>query len=134
VRLVNRYTNMSWKVERTDSFKKWWKKEKVDDGNYKWHKQALEQFENILLPHGKQSRIFQNDSFECWVTRLPDKVRKQGKRGGFRVILVLDLEENILLLQGIFRRSNLSYKNSGQGKRDTAFENLIKAVAAEFIT
>ncbi|MDO8552092.1 MAG: hypothetical protein Q7S01_01020 [bacterium] len=123
---------MAWRVERTASFDKWWKKESVDEGNYQYHERALEEFQNIPLPHNVQTCFFRNSSFECWVTRLPDKVRKRGKSGGFRVILVLDLEEKTLLLQGIFRRDHLSYQGSG-GKHDDAYNYLIKALAQEFV-
>lgn len=123
---------MAWRVERTASFDKWWKKENVDEGNYQYHERALEEFQNIPLPHNVQTCIFRNTSFECWATRLPDKVRKRGKSGGFRVILVLDLEEKTLLLQGIFRRDHLSYQGSG-GKHDGAYNDLIKSLAQEFV-
>jgi mRNA-degrading endonuclease RelE of RelBE toxin-antitoxin system len=124
---------MAWKVERTESFDKWWKKEVVGDGNYKYHKQALADFQNTALPHHEvQVRIFQNASYECWVTRLPDKMRKKGKSGGFRVVLVLDLEEKVLYLQGIFRRGHLSYKGNG-GKHDEAYAELLKNLAREFV-
>lgn len=123
---------MSWQVQRTDSFDKWWKKEKVEDSNYKYHLQSLEVFQNISLPHNLQSCIFKNTSFECWVTRLPDKARQRGKSGGFRVVLILDLEEKCMFLQGIFRRDHLGYKGSG-GKRDDAYDDLIKTLAQEFV-
>ncbi len=123
---------MAWRVERTESFDKWWKKEKVDEGNYRYHQSALSEFQNIPLPHQVQACIFKNTSFECWVTRLPDKRRNKGKSGGFRVLLVLDLEEKILWLQGIFRRDHLSYKGSG-GKHNDAYEDLVKALAQEFV-
>lgn len=123
---------MGWKVERTENFDKWWKKESVDDGNYKYYEKALEDFKNIPLPHNIQVCHFRNSSFECWVTRLPDKIRKQGKSGGFRTVFILDLEEKVLLLQGIFRRTNLSYKGQ-DGKHDTAYNELIKNLAAEFV-
>lgn len=123
---------MSWRVERSDSFDKWWKKEDVADGNFPYHRRALEEFQNISLPHSVQTCIFKNTSFECWETRLPDKIRQQGKRGGFRVVLVPDLEEKILLLQGIFRRAHLSWKGSN-GKYDEAHTDLIKALAQEFV-
>ena|SRR3989344_8392676 len=123
---------MAWKVKRTESFDKWWKKENVDDGNYKFHEKALEEFKNVPLPHNRQTRIFKNTSYECWITRLPDKVRKQGKSGGFRVAFILDLEDNELLLQGVFRRDHLKYQGTN-GKHDEAFENLIKDLAREFV-
>jgi hypothetical protein len=123
---------MAWQVERTESFDKWWKKEKIDDNNFRFHKTALEEFKNITLPHNVQSCIFRNTSFECWVTRLPDKLRQQGKSHGFRVVFILDLEEKRLLLQGIFRRSNLGYKGSG-GKYDESYDNLVKILAQQFV-
>ena len=123
---------MSWQVQRTESFDKWWKKEKIEDSNFKYHKQALELFQNVLLPHNVQVRIFQNTSFECWITRLPDKARQTGKSGGFRVVLILDLEEKTLFLQGIFRRNHLGYKGSS-GKYDDAYDDLIKKLAQEFV-
>ena len=123
---------MAWQVERTDSFDKWWKKEGVHDGNYRYHASALEDFQNIPLPHEVQSCIFRNASFECWVTRLPDKIRQQGKSHGFRVVFVLDLEEKRLLLQGIFRRANLGFAGSG-GKYDDAYDALVKELAKRFV-
>ncbi len=120
---------MAWHVQRTESFDKWWKKEKVEDKNYEYHDQALREFQNILLPHAVQSCIFKNTSFECWVTRLPDKVRQQGKSGGFRVVLILDLEEKVILLQGIFRRNHLG----NDGKYDNQYAELIRALAQEFV-
>lgn len=123
---------MAWKITRTESFDKWWKKENVDESNFKFHKKALEDFRNIPLPHNVQTNIFKNSSFECWVTRLPDKARKRGKSGGFRVVLVLDLEDDEMLLQGIFRRDNLSFKGQG-GKYDDAYEELVKNLAQEFV-
>jgi mRNA-degrading endonuclease RelE of RelBE toxin-antitoxin system len=123
---------MAWQVERTESFNKWWKKEGVHEGNYPYHKRALEDFQNISLPHEVQSRIFCNASFECWVTRLPDKLRQQGKSHGFRVIFILDLEEKRLLLQGIFRRAHLSFAGSN-GKYDDACDNLVKELAKQFV-
>lgn len=123
---------MSWRVERTESFDKWWKKEKVDVGNYKFHEKALEEFQAVTLPHNRQTRIFSNSSYECWVTRLPDKVRHQGKSGGFRLVLVLDLEEKILLLQGIFRRSHLPHEGSG-GKHEDAYQTLLQDLAQRFV-
>lgn len=123
---------MAWVIQRTDSFDKWWKKENVDNGNYKYHEKALEEFRNIPLPHDVQSCIFKNSSFECWITRLPDKIRKQGKRGGFRLVFVIDLEESTVLLQGIFRRSNLGFKGSS-GKYDGVYDELLRDLAAQFI-
>ncbi len=123
---------MTWKVQRTDSFDKWWKKEGVEDSNYKYHEKALEEFRNVLLPHNIQVRIFQNTSYECWVSRLPDKARKTGKSGGFRVVFILDIEDNLLVLQGIFRRDHLCYQGQG-GKHDEAYEQLIKDLAKEFV-
>ncbi len=123
---------MAWRVERTESFDRWWKKEKVEEANYKYHKQALEDFQPISLPHNVQSCIFKNTSFECWVTRLPDKMRQQGKSGGFRVVLVLDLEEKVLWLQGIFRRGHLSWQGSS-GKHDDAYDALVKDLAQQFV-
>ena len=123
---------MTWLIERTDSFDKWWKKEDVNDGNYVYHNNALEDFQNIPLPHEVQSCLFRNTSFECWVTRLPDKMRRQGKSHGFRVVFIIDLEEKKILLQGIFRRTNLCFKGSN-GKYDDAYDSLIKALAQEFV-
>ncbi len=123
---------MSWKIQKTDSFDKWWKKEDIEDSNYKYHERALMDFRNVSLPHNLQSCLFKNTSFECWVTRLPDKARKRGKSGGFRVIFIIDIEEETILLQGIFRRDNLSYKGGG-GKYDEAFELLIKELAQKFV-
>ncbi len=123
---------MTWRVERSESFSKWWAKEDVHDGNYPYHSRALEEFQNISLPHSVQVCLFRNSSFECWETRLPDKMRQQGKSGGFRVVLVLDLEEKMLMLQGIFRRAHLGWKGSS-GKHDEAHASLIKALAQEFI-
>ena len=123
---------MSWKIQRTESFDKWWNKENISDSNYKYHEKALQDFRNIPLPHNVQVGIFSNSSFECWVSRLPDKARKQGKSGGLRVVLILDLEENTLLLQGIFRRDNLSYQGQS-GKYDQAYEQLLKDLAQQFV-
>lgn len=124
---------MAWLVQRTASFDKWWNKEDVDSGNYKYHEAALKEFKNICMPHGSgQSRIFVNSSYECWVVRLPDKMRNQGKRGSFRVVIILDLEEGILLLQGMFRRKNL--QDEGRpGKYDNQYEDLLKDLAQQFI-
>jgi len=122
---------MSWKIQRTESFDKWWNKEKISDSNYKYHEKALQDFRNIPLPHNVQVGIFSNPSFECWVARLPDKARKQGKSGGLRVVFILDLEDNILLLQGIFRRDNLGYHGQS-GKYDQAYEQLLKDLAQQF--
>lgn len=121
-----------WRVQRTENFDKWWLKEKVEGGNWRYHEAALQEFQNVSLPHNVQSCLFRNASFQCWVTRLPDKVRKQGKSHGFRVVLVLDLEEKILLLQGIFRRSNLDYQGSN-GKHQSACDSLVKALAQKFV-
>lgn len=123
---------MTWKVQKTESFDKWWKKEKVDNGNYKYHEKALQDFRNVSLPHNVQTKIFENSSFECWATRLPDKARKQGKSGGFRVVFILDIEDGILLLQGIFRRGNLKWHGQG-GKHDYAYEQLLKDLAQKFV-
>ena len=123
---------MSWVVQRTESFDKWWKKEGVEEGNYKYHAEALAEFQNVTLPHTIQSCLFRNKSFEGWIARLPDKMRRKGKSGGFRVVLSLDLEEKVLLLQGIFRRDHLSFRGSG-GKYDEAQQQLIKALAQEFV-
>lgn len=123
---------MAWKIQRTESFDKWWKKESVENGNYKFHEKALQEFRNIPLPHNVQTNIFKNGSFECWVTRLPDKARQQGKSGGFRVVLVIDLEEGAILLQGIFRRDHLGWRGSG-GKYDHQYEQLIKELAQQFV-
>jgi hypothetical protein len=79
-----------------------------------------------------QTCIFKNTSFECWVLRLPDKARKKGKSGGFRTVFVLDLEDEPLLLQGIFRREHLSFQGQG-GKHDDAYDQLIKDLTQEFI-
>jgi hypothetical protein len=123
---------MVWEIRRTESFDKWWKKENVDDSNFKFHEKALRDFRNISLPHNVQANIFRNSSFECWVTRLPDKARKQGKSGGFRVVLILDLEDDVMLLQGIFRRDNLGFQGQG-GKHDGVYEELLKSLAQEFV-
>jgi len=123
---------MTWKIQRTESFDKWWKKEKVSDSNYHYYEKALQDFRNISLPHNVQVSIFRNSSFECWVTRLPDKARKQGKSGGLRVVFILDLEENVLLLQGIFRRDNLGYQGQS-GKYDQIYEQLLKDLARQFV-
>jgi len=121
-----------WRVQKTENFGKWWRKERVDDGNWRYHEAALREFQNVSLPHNVQSCLFRNASFQCWVTRLPDKMRRQGKSHGFRVVLVLDLEEKILLLQGIFRRSNLDFQGQS-GRHQDAYDALVKAVAQEFI-
>ncbi len=123
---------MSWQIQKTESFDKWWKKEDVHDGNYIYHKKALEEFRNVPLPHNVQSCLFKNSSFECWITRLPDKMRQQGKSGGFRVVFILDLEDSVLLLQGIFRRNNLGFQGQS-GKHDNKYEELVKDLAQEFI-
>ena len=123
---------MVWRVQRTESFDKWWRKEKGEDGNGRYHEAALQEFQNIPLPHNVQSCVFRNAAFECWVTRLPDKMRKQGKSHGFRVLLILDLEEKILLLQGVFRRSNLDFQGQS-GKHQDAYYDLVKALAREFV-
>jgi len=122
---------MVWQIERTESFDKWWKKENIEESNYEAYKNALQEFKNVTLPHNRQSCLFRNERYECWITRLPDKARRQGKSGGFRVILILDLEENILKLQGIFRRNNLGYKNMS-GKYDDALRELIDKLCKEF--
>ena len=126
------FYTMAWEVQKTESFNKWWKKEKVDDSNYPYHEKALQDFRNISLPHDVQTSIFRNSSFECWVTRLPDKARKQGKSGGFRIAFILDLEDDILLLQGIFRRGNLKWKGKN-GKHDDVYEQLLKDLAQQFV-
>ena len=123
---------MVWKVQRTESFDKWWKKEKVEESNYKYHKKALQEFRNIPLPHNVQISIFKNSSFECWIARLPDKARRQGKSRGFRVVFILDIEDDILLLQGIFRRGNLEWTGQG-GKYDEVYEQLLKNLAQQFV-
>lgn len=123
---------MTWKIERTESFDKWWKKEKVSESNYKYHEKALQDFRNIPLPHNVQTSIFKNSSFECWISRLPDKARKQGKRSGFRVMFILDLEDEVLLLQGIFRRDNLDYEGQS-GKYQDSYEQLLKELAHQFV-
>ena len=123
---------MSWEIQRTESFDKWWKKEKIEDSNFVYHEKALQEFRNINLPHNVQTSIFKNTRFECWVARLPDKARKSGKSGGFRVVFVIDLEDDILMLQGIFRRCNLSYNSKG-AKHDDAYEILVRSLAQEFV-
>lgn len=123
---------MTWQIQRTESFNKWWEKEDVHDGNYKYHEAALQDFRNIPLPHNIQISHFRNVSFECWASRLPDKMRKQGKSGGFRVIFILDLEEKVLILQGIFRRRHLSFKNE-TGKHQNAYEELVRELERRFI-
>ena len=123
---------MAWTVVRSDSFDKWWKKEDVHDSNYKYFEAALKEFQNVPLPHNIQARIFENSSYECWVTRQPDKARRTGKSGGFRIVLVLDLEERRLILQGIFRRQNLSDNGNG-GRHDDAYGTLVANLATEFI-
>lgn len=122
---------MSWRVERSESFDKWWKKESVSDSNYESYKIALTEFQNIPLPHNVQTRIFGNPSYECWVTRQPDKNRKTGKSHGFRVVMVLDLEEKILWLQGIFRRDHLDFEGSS-GKHEAAYQTLLADLFSEF--
>lgn len=123
---------MPWKIQRTESFDKWWKREKVNDSNYSYYEKALQDFRNISLPHNVQTGIFKNSSFECWVARLPDKARKQGKSGGLRIVFILDLEDNVMLLQGIFRRENLSFQGQG-GKHDQVYEQLLKDLAQQFV-
>lgn len=123
---------MLWKIQRTESFDKWWNKEKVNESNFIYYEKALEDFKNIPLPHNVQVSIFKNSSFECWVARLPDKARKQGKSGGLRVVFILDLEDNVLLLQGIFRRDNLGFQGQG-GKYDQAYGQLLKDLAQQFV-
>lgn len=122
---------MSWKVCRTESFDKWWKKEDIHNSNYKYHQKALEEFRNVPLP-SNQNNLFKNSSFECWVTRLPDKVRKQGKSGGFRVVFILDIEDQVLWLQGIFRRDHLNYQGQS-GKYHDSYEQLVKELAQNFV-
>jgi hypothetical protein len=124
---------MVWEVERTKSFDKWWKKEKVDDQNFNFHKSALQDFETVNVPHNVSTMIFRNSTYECWITRLPDKVKKQGKRSAFRVVLVLDIEEQKLLLQGIFRRDNLNFKRSS-GKFQKQYNELVSELAVSFIS
>ena len=123
---------MSWTVTRTASFDKWWKKEKVSEENFEYFQPALADFRNITLPHNVQTRIFENARYECWVTRLPDKIRRQGKSGGFRVVFILDKEEGTLLLQGIFRRDHLSW-HAAAGKHNDAYEELLRSLAQDFI-
>lgn len=123
---------MSWQIQRTESFNKWWKKEDIEESNFKYHEQALVDFKNITLPHNVQACIFKNTSFECWVTRLPDKARRCGKSGGFRVVFVIDIEEDIILLQGIFRRDHLGFMGQS-GKYDDAYDQLIKDLAQKFV-
>ena len=122
---------MAWKIQRTESFDKWKKKKKVSDNNYKYHEKALQDFRNITLPHNIQTCIFRNSSFECWISRLPDKARQQGKSGGLRVVFILDLEDDVMLPQGIFRRENLDYRGSS-GRHNNAYEQLLEDLAQKF--
>lgn len=122
---------MIWKVRKTPAFDNWWKKEKVDDGNFKHHAQALAVFENVPVPNDKRSLIFQTPRFQCWVTRLPDKVRRQGSSEGFRVVLILDIEDKTLLLMGIFRRKNLDFRQS-TGKYQNQYDDLIADLKNQF--
>lgn len=123
---------MSWQIQRTESFDRWWEKENIHNSNYQYHEAALQEFKNVPLPHNIQNCHFRNSSFECWSARLPDKIRKQGKSGGFRIIFIIDIEEGIIYLQGIFRRGNLGFKDQG-GKYDTAHGDLIKDLARQFV-
>ena len=123
---------MTWQIQRTENFEKWCKKEDVHKGNNKYHDKALQDFKNIPLPHNVQTSHFKNDHYECWASRLPDKMRSQGKSGGFRVVFILDLEERILMLQGIFRRPHLDFQGQS-GKYQNAYEELVKDLAQRFI-
>ncbi len=123
---------MTWQIEKSDTFNKWWKKESVDENNYAGHERSLQEFQNIPLPHNVQSCIFKNKSFQCWVTRLPDRARKQGKSGGFRVVVVLDLEDKVLHLQGIFRRDHLKFEGCG-GKYQSQYDELLGELAKAFV-
>ena len=123
---------MIWQIQKTESFDKWWKKERVNDNNYKYYETALQDFRNIPLPHNRQVCHFKNGSFECWVSRLPDKSRRQGKSGGFRVLFILDLEEKVLILQGIFRRNHLDFRGQS-GKYHSSYEGLVQELAKRFI-
>ena len=123
---------MAWQIQKTESFDKWWKKENVENSNYKYHEQALRDFKNVPLHHNRQACLFKNSSFECWVTRLPDKARKQGKSSGFRTVFIVDIEEEVILLQGIFRRNSLNFKGEG-GKHDEPYKQLIKDLAQQFV-
>jgi hypothetical protein len=121
----------AWLVKRSASFDHWSRREHVHHANAEYQAEVLARFRNVSLPHNLQSPVFKNLRFECWVTRLPDKQRNEGKSGGFRVVLVLDLEKRILWLKGIFRRSHLGFRRS-PGKYDRAYEELIKTLAREF--
>ena len=48
------------------------------------------------------------------------------------MIFILDLEENVLLLQGIFRRDNLGFQGQS-GKYDQAYEQLLEDLARQFV-
>jgi len=67
-----------------------------------------------------------------WQIQRTESFDKWWKKGGFRLVIILDLEEGAILLQGIFRRNNLGYKGQA-GKYDEAYENLVKDLAGQFI-
>ncbi len=123
---------MQWEVVVTEGYEKWRKKENVTDVVFGYHKQALHDFCNVNLHHNVQSCHFKTDRYQCWESRLPDKERNKGKSGGFRVVFILDLEDKVLLLQGIFRREHLDWKGSS-GKYTNQHLSLLDDLKREFI-
>jgi mRNA-degrading endonuclease RelE of RelBE toxin-antitoxin system len=124
---------MEWTIIETEGFKKWCKKNGVDEETISFFKRPLQQFDKGVRIHEKQTRLVSDDVYEIWYVRMPDKKFEAGKKSGFRIVFVLDIEEKILILEGIFRRKFLNYKTE-TGKFQSNFETLIDDLAFQYIT
>lgn len=81
--------------------------------------------ENDLLKSTPSNKLLcHKDGKYIFVVRIPNPVRKQGKSGGFRLIMLYDTKKNISKIGKIFRRTDLDYKGSG-GKRQAEYDGYI---------
>jgi hypothetical protein len=82
----------------------------------------------------RQKKVFwtTNNRFEIWVVRLPNPEANKGKRGGFRLVLFLDLNERTINLEYIEERDEMGFKDEGVKKKNkySAFIEDLK----EFLT
>ena len=71
---------------------------------------------NKLLYHEGGKYVF--------VVKIPNPARKQGKSGGFRLIMLYNTKENIAKIGKIFRRTDLNYKGSS-GKYQKEYDRYL---------
>ena len=124
---------MSWtpqKIEKGADFKKTLKSIKLRENEKKLLVESvcfwLRSKNDLLRNTASSTLLYQtvNKYKYIFVVKIPNPIRKQGKSGGFRLIMLYDTEKGIAVIGKIFKRTDLNYKGSS-GKHQTEYDNYI---------